>query len=113
MKCLVIEEGIISGFNFHPVTHIGGYYFYVHTYSRVHIVHTNKREKKIQIHFSAECIMLRLCQRMRVCLCLYEKCRSISSTTSAACGLTEEMEREHNSQTTHKWPSSQQLWRKD
>lgn len=45
MKCLVIEEGIISGFNFHPVTHIGGYYFYVHTYSRVHIVHTNKREK--------------------------------------------------------------------
>lgn len=47
-------------------------------------------------------------------VCVYtKKCWSVSSTTSAAGGLTGEMETEHKSQTTHKWPSSQQLWGED
>lgn len=55
MKCLLIEEGIIPGFNFHPVTHIGAHYNYTHS-NMVHIYkHRQAEDKaifKFRVHYA-------------------------------------------------------------
>lgn len=61
MKCLLIEEGIIPGFNIHPVIHTGGYRFSVHTNVLV-CTYITSMGKNADIHtqkkkyFNAKCI---------------------------------------------------------
>lgn len=62
MKCLLIEEGIIPGFNIQPVTHTGGYRFSVHT-NALMCTYITSMYKNADIHaqkkitcFNAKCI---------------------------------------------------------
>lgn len=75
MKCLLIEDGIIPGFNFHPVTHTGGYYLFIetqtqHSHTQTHTLTQTQYTKAFQCREGNAQAELG-CQRMRWFACVY------------------------------------------